>query len=199
MKLVRPLLLIAGCLALAACSAAPAETPTPDPVAVQTRIARELAGIPTAAPAPGRTPLASPTPAPDRPPTGATELPSTPTTIRQDLGPAREYTVQTGDTLSSIAARFNTSMAAIQLLNNLNDSQVVRAGQTLKLPTGQLHPEESPWWFIYIVQPGETLSNIAAKFRVPLPDLLRVNEVANPGLVRAGQRLIIPARGPRAT
>ncbi len=106
--------------------------------------------------------------------------------------------MQPGDTLSSIAVKFGTSIAAIQLLNGLGDTQVVRSGQVLKLPTDKLHPEESPWWFIYTVQPGETLSAVATKFRVPLADLLRVNEVTNPGLVRAGQRLIIPAKGPRA-
>jgi len=89
-------------------------------------------------------------------------------------------------------------MAAIQLLNGLNDTRIVRAGQVLKLPADKLHPDENPWWFIYVIQPGETLSQVATKFRVPLADLLRVNEVANPGLVRAGQRLIIPAKGPRA-
>jgi LysM repeat protein len=165
---------------------------------MQTRIARELAGIPTAAPAPGRTPLAGPTPAPAQPlPTVATLTPTT-TPSRPDLRAAGEYTVQPGDTLSAIAVRFGTSMAALQLLNGLNDAQVVRAGQTLKLPAGKLHPDESPWWFIYVVQPGETLSEVAVRFRVPLADLLRVNEIANPGRARAGQRLIIPAKGPRA-
>jgi len=90
-------------------------------------------------------------------------------------------------------------MAAIQLLNNLDDARIVRVGQVLKLPAGKLHPDESPWWFVYIVQPGETLSDIALKFRVPLNDLQRVNEITNPALVRAGQRLIIPARSPRAS
>ncbi len=106
--------------------------------------------------------------------------------------------MQPGDTLSSIAVRFGTSIAALQLLNNLGDAQVVRSGQVLKLPADKLHPDESPWWFVYTVQPGETLSTVAAKFRVPLADVLRVNAVTNPSLVRAGQQLIIPANGPRA-
>lgn len=191
------LLLVASWLLLAACSGEPAETPTPDPRAMQTRIARELADIPTAAPAPGRTPLASPTPTPAQPtPTAAPPTPTT-TSSRPALRAAGEYTVQPGDTLSTIATRFGTSIAAIQLLNGLNDAQVIRVGQVLKLPADKLHPDESPWWFIYMVRRGETLSEIATKFRVPLADLLRVNEIANPGLVRAGQRLIIPAKGPR--
>lgn len=192
------LLMLTSWLPLVACSAGPTETPTPDPIAMQTRVARELANIPTAAPAPGHTPLASPTPAPAQQlPTAA---PRTPTTApsQRSLRTAGTYTVQPGDTLSSIAVKFGTSMAAIQLLNGLDDAQVIRAGQVLKLPADKLHPDENPWWFIYVIQPGETLSEVATKFRVPLADLLRVNEVANPGLVRVGQRLIIPAKGPRA-
>ncbi|MFC1465507.1 MAG: LysM peptidoglycan-binding domain-containing protein [Candidatus Brachytrichaceae bacterium NZ_4S206] len=195
---LRALLMLASWLPLVACAAGPAETPTPDPVAMQTRIARELANIATAAPAPGRTPLASPTPAPARPPSTDAPLTPTATPSQSTLRAAGEYTVQPGDSLSSIAVKFGTSMAAIQLLNGLNDTRIVRAGQVLKLPADKLHPDENPWWFIYVIQPGETLSQVATKFRVPLADLLRVNEVANPGLVRAGQRLIIPAKGPRA-
>jgi len=190
------LLIVAGVFALTACSAAPAATPTPDPAALQTRVALELARIPTAAPLAGRTPLASPTPPPAQTAAPAAR-PETPG--RQTLTPAREYTVKAGDTLSSIAVAFNTSMAAIQLLNGLDDARIVRVGQVLKLPAGKLHPDESPWWFIYIVQPGETLGDIAVKFRVRLDDLRRVNEITNPALVRAGQRLIIPARSPRAS
>ena len=194
------LLILAGIFALTACSAAPAATPTPDFAALQTRVALELARIPTAAPLAGHTPPVSSTSPPTRPASSA--APATPTTRpettgRQTLTPAREYIVKAGDTLSSIAVAFNTSMAAIQLLNNLDDARIVRVGQVLKLPAGKLHPDESPWWFVYIVQPGETLSDIALKFRVPLNDLQRVNEITNPALVRAGQRLIVPARSPR--
>ena len=193
----RTSLVLAGVFALTACLAAPAATPTPDPIALQTRVALELARIPTAAPLAGRTPLVNPTspPASPAPPTPTTrpEAPSR----RQTLTPAGEYVVKAGDTLSSIAVTFNTSMAAIQLLNGLDDVRVVRIGQVLKLPAGRLHPDESPWWFVHIVRPGETLSDIALKFRVQLDDLKRVNEIADPALVRAGQRLIVPARSPR--
>ncbi|MFN4294868.1 MAG: LysM peptidoglycan-binding domain-containing protein [Thermoflexales bacterium] len=192
---MRAPLALASWLLLAACAAGPGETPTPDPSAMQTRIARELADIPTAAPAPGRTPPAGPAPvqSPTVTPPTPIEAPS-----RQPSPAAGEYTVQPGDTLSFVAVKFGTSIAALQLLNNLGDSQVVRSGQVLKLPEDKLHPDESPWWFIYTVQPGETLSAVAAKFRVPLADVLRVNAVTNPGLVRAGQQLIIPANEPRA-
>lgn len=45
---------------------------------------------------------------------------------------------------------------------------------------------------IYIIQPGDTLSNIAARFNVPLADLMAVNNITNPNAISAGAQLIIP-------
>ena len=45
---------------------------------------------------------------------------------------------------------------------------------------------------IYIVQPGDSLYSIAARFSVSLDDLLAVNGIADPNTLAAGQQLIIP-------
>jgi len=44
----------------------------------------------------------------------------------------------------------------------------------------------------YIVQPGDTLSWIAARFRVSEEDLQALNHLADPESVYSGQRLLIP-------
>jgi LysM repeat protein len=44
------------------------------------------------------------------------------------------YTVASGDTLGSIAARFGTSVEAIQSINNLQDRNALQVGQKLVLP-----------------------------------------------------------------
>jgi LysM repeat protein len=46
---------------------------------------------------------------------------------------------------------------------------------------------------IHIVQPGETLGNIAAKYGISYQQLARHNGISNPNLVRVGQRLRIPS------
>ncbi|HEY7883969.1 MAG TPA: N-acetylmuramoyl-L-alanine amidase [Cellvibrionaceae bacterium] len=46
-----------------------------------------------------------------------------------------EYTIARGDTLSDIAKRFNTSVNRLQQANGLDSSQVIRVGQTLRIPT----------------------------------------------------------------
>ncbi len=44
----------------------------------------------------------------------------------------------------------------------------------------------------HTVQPGETLSAIAAAYKVKTSALAAVNNIANPDSLRAGQKLIIP-------
>ena len=44
------------------------------------------------------------------------------------------YTVQPGDTLGSIAAKFGTSVEALQSINNLADRNVLSVGQKLVIP-----------------------------------------------------------------
>lgn len=45
---------------------------------------------------------------------------------------------------------------------------------------------------VYIVQPGDSLSSIAARFSVSLTDLMAVNGISDPNQLSAGQQLIIP-------
>jgi uncharacterized protein YkwD len=103
-----------------------------------------------------------------------------------------QYAVRPGDTLLGLARQYRVSMAAIQLANSLGESTALRAGQTLIIPTGPTWPGESPFWIIHIVQPGETLGNIAQTFRVTTGDLTRVNGIADPALLKTGQAIVIP-------
>jgi LysM repeat protein len=52
---------------------------------------------------------------------------------------------------------------------------------------------------IYIVQAGDSLGAIAARFGVSLADIMAANELDNPDYVFSGQRLVIPAAGAAAT
>ncbi len=45
---------------------------------------------------------------------------------------------------------------------------------------------------VYIVQPGDTLSSIASRFNITIPDLMEANGISDPNLLSAGQELIIP-------
>ncbi len=190
---MKRLLLPIALIVLAACGS-PQDTPTPGPQNLQTRIAATMAAIPTAESLTPNAPTATSAPAQPaatEPRQPATEAPSQPAT-------EQEYTVQVGDTLSTIAVKFNTSIAAIQLVNRLDDVRVVRLGQKLKIPTSKLAPDEGPYWIVHVVQAGESLSTIAVRYNVTLEDLVRINNITNTGLTRVGDRLVIPAKGPVA-
>jgi len=47
---------------------------------------------------------------------------------------ARRYRVKSGDTLSGIAARFGTTVAAIKRLNGISDATRIHPGQVLRIP-----------------------------------------------------------------
>jgi N-acetylmuramoyl-L-alanine amidase len=53
--------------------------------------------------------------------------------LRQSPSPQVDYVISRGDTLSEIAARYNTSVTAIKTANNLSGN-TVRVGQTLRIP-----------------------------------------------------------------
>lgn len=65
--------------------------------------------------------------------------------------------------------------------------------------TGSEVPTATPRDFgeteLYIVQTGDSLSSIADRFRVPINDLVEVNNLPNPDFVFVGQRLQIPTAG----
>jgi len=81
--------------------------------------ARQDAGNPSAGP----TAVAGPTVVPTQGPVQSEIKPVDPT-----------YAVQPGDTLGSIARRFNTSIEALQSINNLPDRNSLRVGQQLVIP-----------------------------------------------------------------
>jgi LysM repeat protein len=55
--------------------------------------------------------------------------------IQTSISPVEPtYTVQSGDTLATIARRFNTTVEALQSINNLPDRNALRVGQRLVIP-----------------------------------------------------------------
>ena len=64
-----------------------------------------------------------------------------------------------------------------------------------KLPKEKYVP---PRLDTYVVKPGDTLSEIADRFRVSVNSLMTTNNIRNPRTLRAGQRLKIPGRTTRS-
>jgi LysM repeat protein len=113
-----------------------------------------------------------------------TPVPSTP------VPSPTTYVVHRGDTLWSISRRFGTTVEAIALLNNIPNPSLIYAGQRLTIPGGGTTPP--PTTKVHIVQPGETLSSIARRYGTTYWAIAIANNLPNPNVIYAGQRLVIP-------
>ncbi len=99
------------------------------------------------------------------------------------------YTVQPGDTLTRIAARFGTTVAAIVESNRLTNPNLIYVGQVLLIPAGASTTASGR---IHIVQPGETLYRIALRYGTTVERLMALNGLTNPNRIFAGHALRIP-------
>jgi LysM repeat protein len=111
---------------------------------------------------------------------------------------AGRYTVRAGDTLSSIAERFGTTVASLAASNHLANPNLIYAGQVLDVPAGAgptawgpPAPAETTSVRTYTVRAGDTLSSIAERFGTTVGALAAANHLANPNLIYVGQVLNI--------
>jgi len=115
-----------------------------------------------------------------------------------------QYVIQPGDTLLSIASRFNTTVQAILAANpQITNPNVILVGQVIIIPGTtpgpQPPPPPPPTTGTYVVQRGDTLSSIARRFGTTVNAILAANpQITNPNLIFPGQVLVIPgAPGPQ--
>jgi murein DD-endopeptidase MepM/ murein hydrolase activator NlpD len=101
------------------------------------------------------------------------------------------HAVQPGDTLALVARRYGTSVEVLAQLNHLTNPNLIYVGQTLLVPvagetagpvTGQVH----------VVQLGDTMARIAARYGVSVWAVAQANGIANPSVIYVGQRLLVP-------
>ena len=97
-----------------------------------------------------------------------------------------EYTVQKGDSLYSIAKKYNQSVNDIKKINNLT-SNLLQIGQKINLL--KIVPEETELY--YKVQKGDNLYNIAKKYSKDINDIKKLNHLDNNNLT-IGMILEIP-------
>ena len=88
---------------------------------------------------------------------------------------------------------FGTTTTAIAQANGITNTSRISTGQRLRIPgAGTATTGSTTGGRVYIVQRGDNLSRIAAKYGVTVNAIVRANNLKNPSLIYAGQRLVIP-------
>ncbi len=98
------------------------------------------------------------------------------------------YIVQSGDTLSIIAARFGVSVNDLIQLNQISDPNLVSVGTHLSIPglegvSGVLTTTVIPL--------GQNMESLSRQYQLPKPQLIRLNRITSPAELYAGSALII--------
>lgn len=93
------------------------------------------------------------------------------------------YVVRSGDSLSGIAKRYNTTVSALQALNNINNVNLIYPGQALRV-SGQATAQRT-----YTVRSGDNLSVVASRLGTTVGHLQSMNRIRNANLIYPGQTL----------
>ena len=108
--------------------------------------------------------------------------------VKEEETSPNTYTVKSGDTLWSIARKFNLSVEQLKAMNNLTSSSL-SIGQVLKISSTKDNEDESTDY--YTVQKGDSLYKIAIRFNTTVNDIVALNNLKST-LLSIGQRLLIP-------
>jgi LysM repeat protein len=111
-------------------------------------------------------------------------------------GPGGSYVVQPGDTLSGIAARAGTTVDQLAAANGLDPMGTLLSGSVLNLSGGSSNgaPAQSSGGS-YVVQPGDTLSGIAARAGTTVDQLAAANGLNPIGPLLSGSVISVPGGG----
>ena len=112
----------------------------------------------------------------------------------------RKHEVKTGDSLTSIAANYHTSVNSISAVNSFDSGTQLSVGQKLIIPIGRSSEATSSRSSqtittgskkYYSVRKGDTLSKIASKYQVSVDQLSAWNGFSNGSLLKPGDSMIV--------
>ena len=155
----------------------------PGTAAPQTEVAEEEAAPP---PAPTRAGASKPSrqPAAAEPTTVSTTSLSVTGAVVEVAGKRQVHTVKSGDTLTSIAKKFDVSVSDLAEDNKIKKGQTLRLGQKIKGPATDQKA--------YVAQSGDTLAEIGKRFGVTAKALAAENGLRATATIKKGQKIRLP-------
>jgi len=136
----------------------------------------------------------------DGSPALAPTIAPTPATLAPE---PRYHVIQYGDSLGTIATRYNMTLRQVMDLNGITNPNLIYAGQRLIVTpdaasaaaattTSDLPVSIVASGTTHTVQSGERLSQIAQLYGVSWLAIAELNNISDPNLIEAGQELAIP-------
>jgi len=106
-----------------------------------------------------------------------------------------KHTVKKGETLSSIARKHRTSITKIRSANGLKESDVIKYGKVLKVPTNAyVAKKKSTPTKKYVIKKGDTLSVIALKHKTSVKKIREANGLKKSDTIKIGKVLKVPTK-----
>ncbi|UNX53403.1 LysM peptidoglycan-binding domain-containing protein [Georgenia sp. TF02-10] len=126
--------------------------------------------------------------------------PSAAPTVRPAMTPTMTYQVQAGDTVTHIAARTGSSVAAIARANGLDSRALIRVGQMLRIPSPATASTAAPAApapsaGVHTVKAGETVWGIARQHGTTVAAIVAANSLGSPDRIYVGQQLRLTGGG----
>jgi LysM repeat protein len=100
---------------------------------------------------------------------------------------AGAHRVRSGETLSSIAQRYKTSITRLVRMNNISNPDLIVVGHRLRVPGG------GPGTRKHTVRAGETLSSIAGGYKTSVARIAKMNKISDVNFISIGMKLKVPA------
>jgi len=104
------------------------------------------------------------------------------------------YTVQKGDSLSMIAAKFSVKTDDLKTLNEMKEGVTLRAGKKLLIPLEKKRVKAIANAMV-IVEKGDSLSSIAKDFNLSTRKIIEFNGLRKGAPIRIGQKILLPLPG----
>ena len=99
------------------------------------------------------------------------------------------YIVQPYDSLSDIAAKYETTVEELLRLNDLSEPNLLYTGRAILVPR---RSETAASTTVHVMEEGETLGLIAERYGTTVEVLLELNDLPDPDVVPVGTSLVVP-------
>ena len=112
-----------------------------------------------------------------------------------DQDELQNYKVKRGDTFSTIARKYRTTIAYLRDINDFARKKKLRVGKVIFVPDRTPLKEKRPELVqkkFHIVQKGDNIARIAKKYDVSIASLKKINKLKSKSKLRLGSKILLP-------